>query len=61
MTTAVSTLLGRPVWYELMTTDTPAAEKFYKTVIGWTSEPSKASPMPYTCSSEAARRRSPGS
>ena len=48
MTTAVSTLLGRPVWYELMTTDTPAAEKFYKTVIGWTSEPSKASPMPYT-------------
>ena len=48
MTTAVSTLLGRPVWYELMTTDAPAAEKFYKAVIGWGSEPFKESPMPYT-------------
>ena len=48
MTTAVSTLLGRPVWYELMTTDPPAAEKFYRTVIGWTSEPSKVAPRPYT-------------
>ena len=37
MTTAVSTLLGRPVWYELMTTDTSAAETFYKKVIGWTA------------------------
>jgi len=48
MTTAVSTLLGRPVWYELMTTDAQAAEKFYRTVIGWTSEPFEHSPMPYT-------------
>ena len=39
MTTASSTLLGRPVWYELMTTDTAAAEKFYKNVIGWASAP----------------------
>ncbi len=44
MTTAVSTLLGRPVWYELMTTDTAAAETFYKTVVGWTSAPFDASP-----------------
>jgi predicted enzyme related to lactoylglutathione lyase len=41
-------LLGRPVWYELMTTDTAAAEKFYKNVVGWTSAPFEASPMPYT-------------
>ena len=48
MTTAASTLLGRPVWYELMTTDTAAAEKFYQNVIGWTSAPFDASPNPYT-------------
>jgi len=48
VTTAASTLLGRPVWYELMTTDTGAAEKFYKNVIGWTSEPFPSSPNPYT-------------
>jgi hypothetical protein len=48
MTTAVSTLLGRPVWYELMTTDTAAAEKFYGNVVGWTSAPFDASPNPYT-------------
>jgi hypothetical protein len=48
MTTASSTLLGRPVWYELMTTDTAAAEKFYKNVVGWTSAPFEESPLPYT-------------
>ena len=48
MPTAVSTLLGRPVWYELMTTDTAAAEAFYKKVVGWTSAPFDASPTPYT-------------
>jgi uncharacterized protein len=26
------------IWYELMTTDLKAAEDFYKTVVGWTSE-----------------------
>ena len=35
MTTASSTLLGRPVWYELMTTDMKGAESFYKNVVGW--------------------------
>ena len=34
-----STLLGRPVWYELMTTDMQAAEAFYTAVVGWTTEP----------------------
>ncbi len=48
MTTTVSASLGRPVWYELMTTDTAAAETFYKNVIGWTSAPFKESPDPYT-------------
>ncbi len=48
MTTAPSPVLGRPVWYELMTTDTKAAEAFYDKVVGWTSEPFAASPQPYT-------------
>jgi predicted enzyme related to lactoylglutathione lyase len=48
MTTASSTLLGRPVWYELMTSDTAAAETFYKNVIGWTASPFEGSPSPYT-------------
>ena len=48
MAVAASTLLGRPVWYELMTTDMKAAESFYKTVVGWTTEPFKESKEPYT-------------
>ena len=48
MTTAVSPLLGRPVWYELMTSDPAAAESFYKNVVGWTSAPFEGSPNPYT-------------
>ena len=48
MTTTVSPLLGRPVWYELMTTDMAAAESFYKKVVGWTAGPFEGSPDPYT-------------
>jgi predicted enzyme related to lactoylglutathione lyase len=48
MTPARSHVLGRPVWFELMTTDTRAAEAFYDKVVGWTSEPFGASPNPYT-------------
>ena len=49
MTTGTSsTLLGRPIWYELMTTDTAAAEKFYTDVVGWKAEPFGGSAMPYT-------------
>jgi uncharacterized protein len=48
MTTSASTLLGRPVWYELMTTDPAAAETFYTKVIGWTAAPFEGSPDPYT-------------
>ena len=48
MSVAVSTLLGRPLWYELMTTDMKAAEAFYRAVVGWTSSPFEDSPQPYT-------------
>jgi predicted enzyme related to lactoylglutathione lyase len=48
MTTTVSTVLGRPLWYELMTTDMKAAEAFYRTVVGWSSMPFDGAPEPYT-------------
>ena len=48
MTVAASTLLGRPMWYELITTDMKAAEAFYTTVVGWTLTPFEGSPQPYT-------------
>jgi predicted enzyme related to lactoylglutathione lyase len=43
-----SAVLGRPLWYELMTSDLAGAEKFYKNVVGWTTAPFEGSPMPYT-------------
>jgi uncharacterized protein len=55
MTVAVSILLGRPLWYELMTTDMKAAEVFYKNVLGWTSAPFEGSPQPYTMFSRAGQ------
>ena len=48
MSVAASTLLGRPLWYELMTTDMSAAGAFYRTVVGWTSSPFEGTPQPYT-------------
>ena len=47
MTVAASTLLGRPLWYELMTTDMKAAQAFYNAVVGWTSAPFVGTPQPY--------------
>ena len=35
MAVATSTLLGRPVWYELMTSDMKSAENFYTAVVCW--------------------------
>ena len=32
-------LLGRVLWYELLTTDVKAAQDFYTKVVGWTVEP----------------------
>lgn len=46
--TATASVLGRPLWYELMTTDMKAAEAFYKDVIGWTPMPFAAAGQPYT-------------
>jgi predicted enzyme related to lactoylglutathione lyase len=48
MTVATSTVLGRPLWYELMTSDMRAAERFYKAVVGWTTAPFESAPQPYT-------------
>jgi predicted enzyme related to lactoylglutathione lyase len=36
------------MWYELLTTDMAAAEKFYKNVVGWQTSPFANSPAPYT-------------
>src|SRR5690242_537548 len=47
MTVATSTLLGRPLWFEPMTTDTNAAEGFYRTVVGWKTAPFPGE-QPYT-------------
>ena len=48
MTVATSTLLGRPLWYELMTSDMKAAEAFYRTVVGWNTSPFDGASQPYT-------------
>src|SRR5512138_2533372 len=55
MAVATSTLLGRPVWYELMTTDMKAAEAFYKTVVGWQTEPFEGAGRPYTAFNRAGK------
>jgi uncharacterized protein len=39
---------GKFVWYELMTTDTAAAESFYRSVIGWTAQDAGMPDMAYT-------------
>ena len=36
------------VWYELMTSDAAAAEKFYKTVVGWKTQDMSQADMKYT-------------
>ena len=48
MAVATSTFLGRPLWYELMTTDMKAAAAFYGTVIGWKAAPFDGASQPYT-------------
>jgi hypothetical protein len=39
---------GKFVWYELMTTDTAAAESFYRSVIGWGARDAGMPGMAYT-------------
>jgi len=54
MAVATSTLLGRPVWYELRTTDIKTAENFYKNVVGWTTKPFEGAGQPYTMFSRSS-------
>src|SRR4029450_3863791 len=44
---ADSSILGRFLWYELLTTDMKGAEQFYKPVVGWRVPPCEGSPDPY--------------
>lgn len=39
---------GKFCWYELMTTDVPAAERFYASVVGWSTRDSGMPGMNYT-------------
>ena len=39
---------GRFAWYELMTSDTKAAGKFYSDVVGWTTKEVSSGDMQYT-------------
>ena len=39
---------GKFVWYELMTTDTKAAESFYKKVVGWSARDAGMPGIEYT-------------
>ncbi|HEV8238764.1 MAG TPA: VOC family protein [Thermoanaerobaculia bacterium] len=40
-------ILGRVLWYELLTSDVDAAERFYTTVVGWTVTPFKGGDQRY--------------
>lgn len=42
---------GRYIWYELITTDPKAAQKFYGDVVGWTFEDMTSGDMTYTVAS----------
>ena len=59
MTTAASRLLGRPVWYELMTTDTRPPKRSTRTWWAGRPRPSKRRRARTRCSSAAATCRSP--
>jgi predicted enzyme related to lactoylglutathione lyase len=48
MTMTASPVLGRPLWYELMTTNMAAAEDFYTKVVGWTTAPFEGGPTKYS-------------
>jgi len=44
---ADASVRGRILWYELMTTDMDAAERFYTAVVGWTTTVMSEPPNPY--------------
>ncbi|NEU13006.1 VOC family protein [Methylobacterium sp. BTF04] len=39
---------GQFIWYELLTSDVPAAEAFYRSVVGWQAAPADVAGMAYT-------------
>lgn len=45
---ADASVRGRILWYELLTTDMKAAERFYTAVVGWTPAPFGQGAEPYT-------------
>jgi predicted enzyme related to lactoylglutathione lyase len=47
-------LLGKLVWYELVTTDVKAAEAFYTEIVGWTVTPFPGLGQPYDVLNNAA-------
>jgi len=47
MATAQSAPVGRFVWYDLMTTDPAAAQRFYTQLFGWTTQPFEGADPPY--------------
>ena len=46
-TVSAAAVLGRPLWYELLTTDMKAAGRFYAAVVGWTLAPFEGAGQPY--------------
>src|SRR3984893_6940802 len=44
----MSTTQGKFVWYDLMTSDSKAAESFYRSVIGWDAKESGMADRSYT-------------
>ena len=48
MAVATSTsVLGRPLWFELLTSNMKAAEQFYSAVVGWAITPFRSGEEPY--------------
>lgn len=47
---------GKFVWYELMTTDTKAAETFYKDVVGWDARDAGMPGVSYTLFTKGERQ-----
>ena len=43
-----STINGRFLWYDLLTTDEDAAVSFYSQIAGWGATPWEGGDMPYT-------------
>jgi uncharacterized protein len=46
---ADSSVPGRILWYELLTTDVDAAEQFYTAVVGWATAPFEVRRSATTC------------